>query len=269
MKIYQYWHTETVTTTIGAETFTLKGYGGSNSSEADARLRALEKIEYVKRKIAGHPPSSETYEAEIREEVVQRIDDTAIITRNRYGAQVLNVEKVLIMDIDHPPPPKLSLGSFFRQPEALTDKEKIVASVRQLAQTKPYQGYCFRIYETHKGVRVIVLGQSFDPQAPETQAMMKAFNSDQLYRLLCKKQACFRARLTPKPSRMKLKSYKVQFPRAAQAEQEFRAWLKEYEAASRGFSVCKLVEQIGIGALPPAVRVHDELSGVNYPYRLA
>lgn len=241
-------------------------YGGSNVSEQDAIARAREKIEKVKSKIAGDLHVFDTYQVEIREEIVRVIDEKAIVTRNRYGAQVLNVEDVMILDIDKP---KASFWDLFRRQADAQDKAKIVEMVRTLSRQPRHQGCGFRVYETHKGIRVIVLGRTFDPQADATQAMMKEFNCDALYMLLCKKQACFRARLTPKPSRMRVRGHKVRFPRDGEAEREFRKWLVEYEAASRKFSVCKFVEQIGSGYIPEAVRFHDEITGIYWRQTLA
>jgi hypothetical protein len=87
-------------------------YGGSNISVEDAQVRAKEKAEKVKRKIKGEKHLFDEYEAEIREEILQIIDNHSAITRNRYGAQVLNVEKILILDIDKP---KTSFGDLFRK----------------------------------------------------------------------------------------------------------------------------------------------------------
>ena len=98
---------------------------------------------------------------------------------------------------------------------------------------------------------------------------MDEFNCDPLYTMLCVKQGCYRARLTPKPYRMKMHGYKVKFPREGD-DSEFQRWVSEYEGASRSFSVCKLVEQVGMSqSMNDVVRLHDEITGVDYPQRLA
>jgi hypothetical protein len=61
----------------------------------------------------------------------------------------------------------------------------------------------------------------------------------------------------------------VQFPRGQEEEQEFREWLSEYEMASRNFSVCKLLEQLGGGTLTEVVRLHDSITGATQSQRLA
>src|SRR5690349_12573456 len=266
MRIYKYWVLETGTVNLEQGVQEIKCYGGSNISDEDARVSAREKIEKVKSRIAGNPNAFDTYEADIREEIVRVINEKAIVTRNRYGAQVLNVQDLMILDIDKP---KESLWDRFRRHADAKDKFKIAEMVWLLSKKDTYQGCGFRIYETRNGVRVIVLGKTFDPRAKETVAMMEEFNCDPLYMFLCRKQACFRARLTPKPSRMNLRAHKVKFPRDAEAERAVQEWLIGYEAASQNFSVCKFIGQIGEMQIPEAVRFHDEMTGINWNKKLA
>jgi hypothetical protein len=171
----------------------------------------------------------------------------------------LNVQDLMILDIDQP---KFSWGALFRKRNETAEKLRIVEMVRKLSQKPVYQVYGFRIYETRKGMRVIVQGKAFEPTARATGSMMKEFNCDRLYALLCKKQNCFRARLTPKASRMNFRGHRVKFPRGSEEETAFREWLAGYETARMNFSVCKFIEQIGSGTfVPDAVRFHDEITG--------
>ena len=268
MKIYKYWTTEKQRILIDGQAQEITCYGGSNLSLEDARAKAQEKARKIERKIAGEKHLFEDYEVEIREELLETIDSSAVITRNRYGARVLNVEKLMILDIDKPKSAGGGLAGLFKKKDARPPKEQIFDMVRTLATTK-YPNLGFRIYETYQGARVIVLGRDFDPRDSETKKMMDEFNCDPLYTLLCIKQGCYRARLTPKPSRMKLKGYKVKYPREGN-DSEFQRWVSEYENMSRSFSVCKLVEQVGASHyVTDVVRLHDDVTGVNYPQRLA
>ncbi|MBK9006025.1 MAG: hypothetical protein IPM31_03440 [Anaerolineae bacterium] len=266
MKIYKYWTAETYKTLYGREQVEFICYGGSNISVEDAKIQADQKAERIKLKIAGKRYKLETYEVEIREELLQEIDPNNLITRNRYGAKVLNSARMLILDIDKPKP--AGLMNLFKKKDSRPPKDQIFDMVRTLAATK-YAQYAFRIYETYQGARVIVLGDDFEPTSSLTKAMMNEFNCDSLYTTLCLKQRCFRARLTPKPSRMNIPRYKVTYPRMGD-DSEFQRWLSEYESASRSFSVCKLVEQVGAShSLPEAVRLHDDVTGILYPQKLA
>lgn len=266
MRIFKFWQVESERFEIDGNPILIKCYGGSNVSDEDARAQAREKIAKVKRRINGDRRVFETYETEIREEVVSFLNEEAVITRNRYGAQVLNLQNIMVLDIDKP---KTSFFDLFRKRDDSSDKQKIIEMVRKLAQKPAYRELGLRIYETSKGIRVIVVGKTFNPASSATNEMMKEFNSDNLYRFLCQKQKCFRARLTPKPSRIKIRAYRVKFPRSAEEEAPFREWLAGYEHASQGFSTCRFVEQIGPGLLPDVIRLHDEISGAYRDLRLA
>ena len=269
MKVYKYWRQESEKAKIRRKDETIeveiKCFGGSNLSLEDASAQAREKIAKVKRKIAGEDTIFEDYEVEIREELLDTLNPDAVVTRNRYGARVLNVQNLLILDIDDP---KLGFFDLFRK--AGDPKTQIVTMVKKLAQKSVYASLGFRIYETQKGIRVIVQGRDFDPKDPRTRQMMKEFNCDPLYSLICAKPACYRARLTPKPSVMKIRGLKVKYPRDEQAESELKNWLAGYEAQSAGYAVCKFIEQLGASQpLNDVVRYHDQASGAFQNFKLA
>ena len=267
MKLYKFWVTEKQKISIDGMQQEITCYGGSNLSVDDARGKAREKIERVQRKIHGEKHLFDEYEAEIREEILQIIDDHSAITRNRYGARVLNVENLMILDIDKP---KVvgGLGGLFKKKDTRPPKDQMFDMVRDLAATK-YASLGFRIYETFQGARVIVVGRNFDPRSQETLRMMDEFNCDRLYTTLCQKQGCFRARLTPKPQRMKMRRIKVQFPRDAE-DSELQQWLAQYENESRNFNVCRFVGQVGASApLSEVIQLHDDLTGSAYRQPLA
>src|SRR5215216_158067 len=266
MKIYKYWVTEKQKILIDGVEQDISCYGGSNISVEEARSRAKEKAEKVKRKIKGEKHLFDEYEAEIREEILQIIDDHSTITRNRYGAQVLNAEKLLILDIDKP---KSSFGDLFKKKDISQAKLKIFDMVRKLAATSKYQAYGFRLYETYQGARVIVLGKAFAARDRETGNVMNEFHCDKLYMTLCQRQGCFRARLTPKPYRMNIRRHKVPFPRQGD-DPELQQWLADYERESRNFSTCRFIEQLGARhAMDHVVQLHDEITDANFRQPLA
>jgi hypothetical protein len=269
MKLYKYWIIEKQNIVLDGAEQTITCYGGSNLSSEEARARAKEKAEKIKRKIQGEKHLFDEYEVEIREEILRLIDDHSAITRNRYGAQVLNAEKLLILDIDKPKSIGGGLAGLFRKKDTRPPKEQIFDAVRQLAAAPKYREYGFRIYETFQGARVIVVGREFEARNRETMDIMREFHCDQLYMAICQKQGCFRARLTPKPYRMNMRRYKVQFPREGE-DTEFREWLEDYERESRSFNVCRLIEQVGAKHVPSEViQIHDEITGVHFRQPLA
>ncbi len=170
----------------------------------------------------------------------------------------------MILDIDKPKPS----GGLFKRKDTRPPKDQIFEMVKYLATTK-YKELGFRIYETYQGARVIVLGKEFNPRDGATKKMMDEFNCDPLYTILCIKQGCYRARLTPKPSRMKFRGYKVKYPLEGD-DSEFQRWVSEYESMSGSFSVCKLIEQVGASySMNDVVMLHDDVTGVSYPQQLA
>ncbi len=140
---------------------------------------------------------------------------------------------------------------------------------RQAARLPALRGLGVRLYETHRGIRALVTGRTFDPAAPETQRLLRDLNSDRLYADLCRKQACFRARLTPKPYRMHCPTHRVVYPRDAAAETPFREWLAAYEAKCPGFATCRYLETIGPECSDAAIDYHDRMTGAFSGRRLA
>ena len=122
---------------------------------------------------------------------------------------------------------------------------------------RPFRGACPLPF------RLMVVNKLFDPLSDETEALLKQLNSDRLYIRLCRSQACFRARLTPKPWRCGSKSPPNAYPREeSQAEQLYLGWLRQYEQKSEGYVVCRLVDELGGSGVAEPVRavlgLHDE-----------
>lgn len=90
MKIFKHWIAEKRRVNIQGEDKEITTYGGSNVSIEEAAVRAKEKMDKIIRKINGEQDIFEEYQSEIREEILQVLDEHTIITRNRYGAQVMN-----------------------------------------------------------------------------------------------------------------------------------------------------------------------------------
>ena len=59
-----------------------------------------------------------------------------------------------------------------------------------------------RLYQTPAGMRVLVTHRTFDPNETAVQECFKALKADPVYARMCRKQQCFRARVSPKPWRM-------------------------------------------------------------------
>ena len=240
MKIYHFWHRELVEIRIGGEPVKITAYGRSDASEEDARRDALERARRIERKIAGES-FPEDYAVDIREEIVLEIDAHNVVTRNRYGARVLNTESVIIIDIDHHRPTFFeSLG--FRKRD---NKAAILEDLGKLAARPEHTALGFRVYETLMGARLIVTGAYFDPASDKGKALFAQTHADPLFAKICLKQQCYRARLTPKPHRIKQRRISYRWPMDADEYEKAKEWVREYEAASVEFATCRYVKTFG------------------------
>lgn len=268
MKFAKYWSEASFPVdkaTFGTDTFST--WGASNESQAQAGVNASERATRLGQLISRGYEALREYEywnGYIREEVIEEITNTdgrvlAVLTRNSYGATVLNTEAVLFGDIDIAEPGLFSkLLQLLGQPKK--DKTWFIARIEQYQQQNP--AYTFKVYETFAGLRVVVANEVFDKYSGSAKAIFSSLGVDPLYVKLCKAQSCFRARLTPKPWRIGLERPASRFPRHEQSEiNDFSSWLKNYELASRRVSTVKLVATFGHAREHPDVNrvleVHD------------
>jgi hypothetical protein len=273
MKLYRYWAKEQGTITIpgtfrrSPETKQINCYGGSNLSMEDAIRRAQEKVTIVQKKVQKDWETIHSYQpsVEIREEIIDELDSKNIVTRNRYGALVLNSENMMMIDVDDAKNGILDLlkghtGAGWKKP-------KILEMIEQLASRLPELS--FMIYETSNGYRVLVTGRTFEPKAPETATIFRRFNADPLYARLCIKQECFRARLTPKPYRIKCKRHHVVYPRTQEEDVDLKSWIETYSELARNYASCKFIRVIGSSHGDPIIQYHDELTRAHEHLELA
>lgn len=124
-----------------------------------------------------------------------------------------------------------------------------------------------RIYRTPAGLRLLAAHRRFDTSDPEVSGCFEALGSDPMYRMMCMKQQCFRARVSPKPWRIGFGKHLRPRPGVWPVKPEHlprrREWISQYEHAANGFSSCSYVETKGTGSVDPAVHPlvewHDEL----------
>lgn len=244
-------------------------YGGSNVSLEDAKKNAREKVELIKRKVAGEDEKKapKDYEVEIREEIVETLSTSCVVTRNAYGALVLNSADTMFIDIDAP---RWSIFNLFANQDAAWRKNKIIKMIRKHAASPQYRKMAFRVYETSHGIRVIVIGRKFFARSKEAEKIMRDFNADRLYRVLCNKQNCFRARLTPKPARVRYHRPGSRYPRETEEENiEFKRWLAEYQEKAERYAVCRYVESVGGDFPDNIVKYHDRITKATSQLKLA
>jgi hypothetical protein len=197
----------------------------------------------------------------LREPLIQPVPGAeALLSRNAYGALVLNAARVFFADIDLPEPPSggLLAGLFGKKPA--DPAEAALAQLRAWHARQPDWG--LRIYRTRAGLRVLATHDTFDPVSSGTQQLLASLGSDPLYATLCRVQACFRARLTPKPWRIGLNAPSLRYPFETRAhEARFQDWLQRYEAAAPRYAVCRLLAELGPRSQIPeaaaVLAIHD------------
>jgi hypothetical protein len=234
--------------------YRLEIWGWSNESAAEALATARRRLAEVSARIArGVVDRSYAYGSRpLREEIIRSLGEPgganeAIVTRNRYGALVLNTAQVPFIDVDCPEEPAAWWRFLqFLRPKPLATPGETLDRIRDACERR--RRHAFRIYRTCAGFRVLVTDLLLDPRSAAAQDLLADFSADAAFRQLCKLQGSFRARLTPKPWRMDLPRPPDQHPREEHALRErFSAWLARYEAASERFATCRFLEAAGAG----------------------
>jgi len=253
MKFSKYWYKETqLAKSQRNNEYNLSCWAGSEISTEDAQKKAHLKIQnWIARLAQGQSIAEYDYQnqhGEIREELLEEISNQeqqliAVISRNRYGALILNTDAVVIVDVDIPDKTlkEIFLGWFGKK----TDKKaQTLTKIRVCYQR--YTQLNFVIYQTYAGFRIIVTGYQHAPTTEPITVLFDDLQADPLYGYLCRAQGCFRARLTPKPWRCHSPLPPFRFPRLESFQQNaFDRWQRQYEAESKKYAVCYKLEQLG------------------------
>lgn len=285
MKIPRYWASaENEVSASPKGPLPLKCFGWSDDSLADARSRASETLRRLLDRVRAGAPFPERYayaNRPIREEILETMshengDTLALVTRNGYGAAVLNAANVMFVDIDDPAePPGLSfkkLLSLFTGTTPPKEVPQLPSSVTAFAAGHPDWG--IRCYRTCAGWRLLMTHETFEPTSREVRETLQSLESDPQYIDLTRAQECFRARLTPKPWRCGVTRPDRCFPRETAAQEEAHSrWLTNYERKSSGFATCRFVQTLGPATqCPEAEQVvlwHDRITRASEALPLA
>lgn len=249
--------------------FAVWGWGSDNASaknEAASRLQRL--LERVRR---GEPlPRGYGYgNRPLREEILESFGDgvseqpAAVLTRNRYGAVVLNTSRLLFLDIDVPAE---SLFQRLRRLFSGNRQKPGEAVLTRLRETIRRNGRgTFRVYQTAAGFRAIAVDREYDPAGRDAQELMKQTGTDPAFTRLCAAQRSFRARLTPKPWRCGSPLPPGQYPFPDEiARGRYSDWIAAYEKRATGYATCRYLETIGSGRPTGQgdrlVALHDRLT---------
>jgi len=281
MKIAKYWAKTSIEAKFpNKPSFPICCWGASNVSVAQARENALARARNVLNHLVKPKNILDRYlysDRMLREEIIREYPDSAgniayAITRNSYGALVLNTSKVLFADIDLKPEGawtsiKRMLG-LVRQ----SQEDAVLKKIQEWSDAQPTRG--LRIYRTFNGYRLLLTDSLFDPTSLETQQVLESLESDKLYLKLCRAQESFRARLSPKPWRIDMKNPPCRFPyEESEKHLKHHDWLKKYEICSNDYAICRLVAVSGNKNVHPEVKpiiqLHDRYCQVDIDRPLA
>jgi len=280
MNIPRYWIKESRSVPgVGGRTCEITAWGWSSESPGEATRVANARLDRMAVwHMKGTFPAKYEYMSANprREEIVRELrvgegDPVAVITRNRYGAWVLNSPDVAFVDVDFPRVRARNflegvMFAFSASARAAREVEAREQTLRDLeAWAVSSRGLPVRMYRTPAGVRLLFTHKRFDPLGDEIRSLMNHLNCDPLYAILTRRQACFRARLSPKPWRIGLPNPPFDFPRETPGRLEaFQTWLSQYDSASQSRAACMLWKQVGPDPTDPRIRavmeLHDHLA---------
>ncbi|MGO1068682.1 hypothetical protein [Lysobacter sp. CA199] len=241
----------------------------------------------------------------IREQIVER-DGDLVITRNSYGARCLNSPDVLFADVDFDAPKSawnryyflgallvaVAVGAIARNLGVFLIAMIFAVGIaiglanrqgrrRHRADGGPerrarapidafvaaHPDWHLRLYRTPNGFRLLAMHRVFDPLDPAVPEFFKAIGADTYYALLCQRQHCFRARLSPKPWRIGMSERMPPrtgvWPIAPEKRPERERWVAEYERKAEAYASCRFVEALGsrdyVSATQAVQRMHDTM----------
>jgi hypothetical protein len=262
MKLYRYWAAaEGSATDIKGRRLKLKKWAGSNDSASAAKTAAEQALRELSSRLASFDVNEKKYYAYsqrgLPEELIGEPGASSGVTRNRYGALVLNAADAVFIDVD------LRMGNGLLARLFGKTEEKYLGKLEAWLAARAATGNLAgaRVYRTARGLRYL-LTHGREAVNEGTMRWLEELGSDKLYMTLCRAQGCYRARLSPKPWRVKAELPPNQYPRETPADQaKFRDWLGDYERKSRDYAVCRFVRTLGTapvhGDLAKLVRDHD------------
>jgi hypothetical protein len=269
MKLARYWTKESGEAT-GADGGRIRvvSRGWSDESLEDAARRARETARKLAAALASGQIERSHYLYGTRplpEPIVRELAaGAALVTRNSYGALVLNTSHLMFIDIDRDDPAPAAgvlsgLRSLFGKPAAAPRQAPALDDIQAVSEKN---GLSVRAYKTAAGYRAIVTNAPYEAADGRTEALLQQFGSDPLYIRLCHSQESFRARLTPKPWRCGVALPPASFPfTTPDEESRFRHWEAEYSSKIRQYATCRYLASFGPGridtGLDGLIKYHD------------
>ena len=269
MRLFRYWSKHEQVAKGPWGDIRVRCFGFSNDSIEDALAVARQRAERAAARWANNTIRNDTgdyYDRPIREEIIESFDDSdqciAAITRNAYGALILNTPVMFIADVDLPRQgsgcllPRL----FGKKNDPAAFDEQLVDRVKSVVRDD--SSLRIRMYRTNAGFRIVITSRQINARDAKSERILEALGADRLYVALCRSQDCYRARLTPKPWRIGIQQPTTRFPfDSADIEQQHRRWEAAYDQARHDFATCALIGEFGDAPLDPIIdkilRLHD------------
>jgi hypothetical protein len=211
----------------------------------------------------------------MREEVVRDFPGDggqrqAVVTRNSYGCLVLNTDRLVFVDVDEETP---TGGGWWKRRRGGDEFEpRIRERMERWVEAHPTWGW--RAYRTRAGARLMAVHAPMGPSDPGVLEAFETFGADPLYRKLCERQRCFRARLTPKPWRCGSGRPPYRWPwKNDQVKEAFESWQTRYLKGASQVATCRFLGQWGVmqvhGELADLVAFHDGVTRAESGLSLA
>jgi len=274
MEFFDFWARSETIPTKGHTVKFSACVGFSNLSQADALRVANERAQRTADLINTNQPWNYDYnKLPLCEEVVDRFTQdgqvVTVVSRVHYGSIVLNTARVLFADIDLRPEqlkqPARNWFSFLKKtaPTPPVVGADVIENLQEICDADLSLG--FRLYRTAAGFRAMATSRLFDVNDPFTTTLLNKMRSDGLYVTLCKRQQCFRARLTPKPYRIGIDDPPARFPfQDSTSANAAKQWQANYDRVAKDFATCAFVSQLGNPAIAEDVesvmQLHDHFA---------
>lgn len=269
MKLARYWTRAAGEATGGRGHIRVTSRGWSNESLEAARAVARDHAQKIAENIVSNQARGQHYpygERPLPEPVLcefqpDRDGPAAVVTRNAYGAVVLNTRDLMFVDIDKEDKQSTGIASGIRSLFGGSQSaHTVLADIQGVAERNHLTG---RVYKTAAGSRVLITNAAFQAGSHQTEDLLRQFGADPLYIRLCRMQESFRARLTPKPWRCGSHAPPGTFPfETPEEKSRFQDWETEYNSAIEGYATCRYTASFGSSPMPwgfeELVRYHDQ-----------
>lgn len=142
---------------------------------------SVQRMRAALRELRGQ--DGDSYEVCLLEPVWRTVDAANVITRNHYGALVVNSTDTCFADVDTAPE---SLWEFVKGlfGAGSPPERRLLDVMRQIHAEHPKLS--MRLYRTAKGWRVLLAGEGIELDSPLVDTLFRRLHVDPLYRDLCR-----------------------------------------------------------------------------------